>query len=485
MKKLVLLYILFLNFAFSQKIITRINSGGPTVQYQNTTWISDKFFISGGTYSTITSNDVNPIYKDVRHGQFEYNIPVPNGKYKVVLHFAEVFPDYPNRLFHVTINDTVVLKSFNVWREAGDLTNVPVVKSFNVSTTNLSGINLKFVPGTKSAILDGIEIYSDEVDPVVWCPGPVLSRMDDKTFVVGSNWTKDKPCHVNFNIQDKVDPISVQTFDSPMTVSITDEFTGNDQIYVWVSQPNPLINSGKSVITITTKNPNIMICNGNTTCSTTTQTSIPRMFPANTSPVGTFDVFSGRLAVKPNNIMDGMRQITVGPSAGMTVALTDGVMFLQVDPAIHAKLQIEQNGAMQRELIELQVARSKTNLETARIEHLSKLTQASAPTFENLLALNSQLSKILEEFSIIQNSLPINTKELEDIRLEFKNLQNLIAETNKSQHMMYERRSLDAENIYNQVLQSINNKFMDDNFIQILFDKLSTIRKPNEQKASN
>ena len=378
MQKLALLYILFLGCIFGQKPITRINAGGPTVSFENVTWISDKFFSSGGVYTTTISDGINPIYKDVRHGQFSYDIPIPNGKYKVVLHFAEVFANYTNRTFNVTLNDSPILTNFNVYVEAGNQVNVPIVKSFDVTVDNLSGINLKFIPVTKSAILDAIEIYSPpEVEQVVWCPGPVLSRVDDKTFIVGANWTKEKPCHVNFNIQGNLDPISVQTFDTPYLLKLDDNFVENDQIYVWVSYPNPLINDGNSSIVITTSNLGIVSCNDNLRCSTTGQPTLPRFFPYNTSPIGTFDVFSGKLAVKPNNIMDGMRQITIGPNAVATISITDGVMLIQIDPALQTKMALEENAAMQRELINLQVDRARLNIDQMIADAIKKVKKTN------------------------------------------------------------------------------------------------------------
>lgn len=366
-KSIFLYFILLSSVIFGQqKIVTRINSGGPTVTVNNVTWLSDKFYVSGGTYTTTIQDDLNPVYKDVRHGQFSYDIPVPNGKYKVVLHFTEVFANYPNRTFNVSLNDNVVLSNFNVFVEAGNLPNVPVVKTFEVETSNLSGINLKFTPGTKSAIVDAIEVYSAEVEPVIWCPGPVLSRVDDKNFIVGANWTKEKPCHVNFNIQNgssALDPISVQTFDSPFILSVDSAFTGSDQIYVWVSFPNPLINDGKSSIVVTTNTLGLVSCNGSLQCSTTAQQTIPRTFPYHTSPIGTFDVLDGKLAVKPNNIMDGNRQITIGPNASAIIEITDGVMMIQIEPVLQMKLAIEQNAAMQREMINFQVDRARLDVD--------------------------------------------------------------------------------------------------------------------------
>jgi Malectin domain len=60
-------------------------------------WVADPPYATGGQhYSPEPKPDINGtvedgLYQRERYGEFNYTIPVPcNGKYKVVLHFAEI-----------------------------------------------------------------------------------------------------------------------------------------------------------------------------------------------------------------------------------------------------------------------------------------------------------------------------------------------------------------------------------------------------------
>jgi Malectin domain len=72
-----------------------INSGGD--QYTDTlgrVWSADKWFL-GGTIYAKKSGDIkgtkdNIVYRNSRVGEFAYDIPLPNGSYQVILHFADV-----------------------------------------------------------------------------------------------------------------------------------------------------------------------------------------------------------------------------------------------------------------------------------------------------------------------------------------------------------------------------------------------------------
>jgi Malectin domain len=79
-----------------------INSGGD--QYTDTTgrvWSADKWFV-GGTIYAKKSGDIkgtkdNIVYRNSRVGECTYDVPVPNGSYEVVLHFADVAYVYKKR----------------------------------------------------------------------------------------------------------------------------------------------------------------------------------------------------------------------------------------------------------------------------------------------------------------------------------------------------------------------------------------------------
>jgi Malectin domain len=71
-----------------------INCGGLDVKDSlNRTWLADTYYTGGETYcnlNTITNTTLEPIYQCERKGNATYQVPVINGPYNVVLHFAEI-----------------------------------------------------------------------------------------------------------------------------------------------------------------------------------------------------------------------------------------------------------------------------------------------------------------------------------------------------------------------------------------------------------
>jgi Malectin domain len=71
-----------------------INCGdGQYIDAQRRLWMADKYWTGGlGSFSTnkeIEETDEDKLYNSYRFGGVRYDIPVPNGLYEVVLHFAE------------------------------------------------------------------------------------------------------------------------------------------------------------------------------------------------------------------------------------------------------------------------------------------------------------------------------------------------------------------------------------------------------------
>jgi beta-galactosidase len=61
-----------------------------------------------------------PLYGSFREGQFSYRVPVPDGKYAIVLHFAEpTAAAAGERVFDVSVNGKRVLKHLDVFAVAG------------------------------------------------------------------------------------------------------------------------------------------------------------------------------------------------------------------------------------------------------------------------------------------------------------------------------------------------------------------------------
>jgi hypothetical protein len=134
-------------------------------------WQPDRFF-SGGSiiFSSAAkiSRTLDPdIYRHVRRGEFEYDIPLRPDNYELHLHFAETgLSDFISaessgegqRLFRVSANGKTILDYFDVVADA-DGTNTSDERVFrNVSPGPDGLLHLSFTSIRGSAILNGIEL---------------------------------------------------------------------------------------------------------------------------------------------------------------------------------------------------------------------------------------------------------------------------------------------------------------------------------------
>jgi hypothetical protein len=139
----------------------RVNVGGDQfTDVSGVDWAPDSDF-AGGAPETVTAaipNSAPELYQTARIGAFNYNVAVPDGKYTVILKFAEIVHAAPDRRkFNVAINGDRVLSDFDVFAAAGGAL-VTIDRSFPVTVTNGS-IDLDFSAGPIDLpLLNGIEI---------------------------------------------------------------------------------------------------------------------------------------------------------------------------------------------------------------------------------------------------------------------------------------------------------------------------------------
>jgi RHS repeat-associated protein len=141
----------------------RVNNGGGAVtDPRGYVWSADTGCSSGypfGTGAAISGTDTPQLYQVER-----YNIPsftctyaVTNGTYSVTLKFAEISIETTGqRLFHVDLNGTRVLSSFDVYATAGG-PNKAVDRTFPVTVTG-GQVSLTFTAVASSATVSAIEI---------------------------------------------------------------------------------------------------------------------------------------------------------------------------------------------------------------------------------------------------------------------------------------------------------------------------------------
>lgn len=134
-------------------------------------WQSDRYFF-GGRLSSL-ADDLSKLqdgrlYAWHRFGHFHYVVPVaPGAKYTLKLHFMEHWFGVQNggiggvgsRVFDVSCNGSMLLKGFDIFREAG---TAPLVKSFShIDPTPQGKIEIYFTPSVNYPSISAIEILPE------------------------------------------------------------------------------------------------------------------------------------------------------------------------------------------------------------------------------------------------------------------------------------------------------------------------------------
>jgi N-acetylneuraminic acid mutarotase len=140
----------------------RINAGGPA--YTDTVgqpWLADVHFTGGQTFATtqpISGTEDDTLYKTERFGNFSYQIPVANGVYGVILHFAEIYWNAAGqRLFDVLIEGAPVIANLDIWATVGQY----AAHQVSIETAVNDGVlNINFV-----TVVDNAKISAIEVNP--------------------------------------------------------------------------------------------------------------------------------------------------------------------------------------------------------------------------------------------------------------------------------------------------------------------------------
>ena len=133
-------------------------------------WLPDRYFEGGRLATDKVSIKGSPdpdLYLSQRFGYFSYSIPVAAGsKYSATLYFTEAFfgPGNPgrggvdSRLFDVYCNGTVLLRNFDIFKEAGG-ENRALAKTFHGLVPNDQGkIFFNFVPVRNYPRINAIEV---------------------------------------------------------------------------------------------------------------------------------------------------------------------------------------------------------------------------------------------------------------------------------------------------------------------------------------
>jgi len=159
------------------KTVLRVDCAatGPYTDNAGNMWLADQQFEKGKEWGAVDGMTVDrgdlgisgtnspKVYQTERYSMSAYKFIVPNSRYTVRLHFAETFSGITGegqRVFSVTINDNVVLKDLDVYKEAGGA-NKPVVREFKGVAVTGKELVVGFVSNIQNPEINGIEILAE------------------------------------------------------------------------------------------------------------------------------------------------------------------------------------------------------------------------------------------------------------------------------------------------------------------------------------
>ncbi|MEK7950994.1 malectin domain-containing carbohydrate-binding protein [Luteolibacter soli] len=154
----------------SPSALLRVNVGSNAsyVDPQGNTWAADYGSNTGYTDTNtaiITGTDKPALYQKRRIDrdsapELTYGLAVPNGDYRVVLHFVEVVPSVSfvgGRVFDITAEGALAVDDFDIFARVGANTALAVEVPVTVTDGQL---NIGFLHGTNNPVLSGIEVFT-------------------------------------------------------------------------------------------------------------------------------------------------------------------------------------------------------------------------------------------------------------------------------------------------------------------------------------
>jgi hypothetical protein len=149
----------------------RVNAGGERyVDGKGNTWVADKGFNTGSTYSVkaaIDGTTDDPLYQTERvdavtSPELAYVFDVPNGNYQVKLHFAEIWSGAwatGKRVFGVKVEGQLVESGIDIYAAVG--ANSSLVKTYSAKVSD-GRLQIEFVRKTQNPTISAIEVIKLE-----------------------------------------------------------------------------------------------------------------------------------------------------------------------------------------------------------------------------------------------------------------------------------------------------------------------------------
>jgi uncharacterized protein YuzE len=190
-----------------------INSGAVDDYSERNTgriWEKDNYFIGGGVlfkrhYDIVGTVD-DEIFHIERHGEFRYEIPVPPGRYELILHFTELhFKSAGQRLFDVTIENSISFKKIDLIKMSGLIRRAFTINYTLPVTDGLLSIEFSNAnPIVDMPKVSGIEVKFLSTSTDAINPFPILINCGGDNFVERNgtsirNWVSDRS-FINGNV---------------------------------------------------------------------------------------------------------------------------------------------------------------------------------------------------------------------------------------------------------------------------------------------
>ena len=140
---------------------------------QGRVWMPESYAQGGrlaGRTEEVTGGSDPGLFRSERYGNFNYAIPVAQGRYTVVLYFAETWhgphrgdgSGPGSRVFDVYSNGVALLEDFDIFKEAGRRSFRAVEKRFPGVQANSQGkIILQFTPQRNYANVNAVEVLDE------------------------------------------------------------------------------------------------------------------------------------------------------------------------------------------------------------------------------------------------------------------------------------------------------------------------------------
>ncbi|MBD0256964.1 MAG: T9SS type A sorting domain-containing protein [Cytophagales bacterium] len=194
----------------------RVNAGGTGfTTADGRTFAADAYF-SGGTVSRTTPLGIGGttddyLYQTGRHSaSFSYNIPVGDGSYDVVLHFAETYwgnvvpGGAGSRGFHVDLEGTRRLTEYDIFARAGGALKV-VQETFRVTVSD-GTLNVNFLKGAAdNPAVKAIEVLPAGGGLTINAGGEALRTAGGKRFSADSYYAAGRGSTLFFGDIDNTD----------------------------------------------------------------------------------------------------------------------------------------------------------------------------------------------------------------------------------------------------------------------------------------